>query len=103
LISPVKQEIMEVEHLPNIKFTKFIWSNGSEAVLDSRGLLHLKSINTDILQATIVLVLEKTSACWSADGMVTGSPYFTGKDSPNGIPVVDFYERYIQSFINGLK
>jgi hypothetical protein len=102
-LSPVRQEIMDVAHLSNIRFTKFIWANGSEAVLDSRGLLHLKSNDVAIPQVSIILVVEKTTACWSADGMVTGSAYFTGKNPPNGVPVADFYEQYIQSFIKGLK
>ncbi len=27
----------------NLKFSRFVWEDGSEALADSRGLLHLKS------------------------------------------------------------
>lgn len=103
LAGPVKQEPMEVMHLPNIKFTKFKWPNGSEAVLDSRGLLHLKSSDVTVSEISILLVIDKPSACWSSDGNVTGWEYFTGNNPANGVRVIEFYDRYIQPFINGIK
>jgi len=102
-IKPVKQEIIDVPYLPKLKFTKFSWADGSEAVVDSRGLLHLKSSDANISEMTIILVLEKTTACWSADGKITGSPYFTGNIQKNLMLAADFYSYYIERFINTLK
>jgi len=103
VIKPVLQESMEVAHLPYIKFTKFSWADGSEAVLDSRGLLHLKSSDTRIPESSIILVIEKTTACWSVDGKIAGSPYFTGSRQTNVMLVADFYNTYIHPFILNLK
>ncbi|NHA06340.1 hypothetical protein G7092_21200 [Mucilaginibacter sp. HC2] len=103
VIKPVKQENIEVAHLPYIKFTKFSWADGSEAVLDSRGLVHLKSSDTRIPESSIILVIEKTTACWSADGKIAGSSYFTGNRQKNVMLAADFYDAYIEPFIRKLK
>jgi hypothetical protein len=102
-IKPVKQQVMEVPHLPNIKFTKFSWEEGSEAVMDSRGLLHLKSADESLPEITIILVIEKTIACWCADGKITGSPYFIESSQKDIMLAADFYNLYIQRFINSIK
>ena len=89
--------------LPDVRYqlTKYRFGNGSEAFIDSRGLLHLRAAKS-IEELTIVLISGKPTACWSSDGHVCGSPYFTG-DNPNKIPVQEFYNRYIQSFIHALS
>ncbi|MDB5145001.1 MAG: hypothetical protein JWQ66_3714 [Mucilaginibacter sp.] len=102
-IKPAKRETMEIAHLPNLKFTKYVWADGSEAVLDSRGLLHLKSSDTRVAECTLLLVLEKTTAGWSADGKLTGNPYFTGNRQAGVMLAADFYAAYIQPFIQRLK
>lgn len=102
-IKPARRETMEIAHLPNLKFTKYIWADGSEAVLDSRGLLHLKSSDTSVAECTLLLVLEKTTAGWSADGKLTGNPYFTGNRQAGVMLAADFYAAYVQSFIQMLK
>lgn len=102
-IKPVRQEAMQLSHLPKLKFTKFVWADGSEAVMDSRGLLHLKSSDKNIPEITIILIVDKTTACWSADGKIAGSPYFTGNIQTNVLLHSNFYSSYIQPFINTLK
>jgi hypothetical protein len=82
------------------KLDKFSWDNGCEAFLDSRGLLHLRC--PDKPEVTIVLILNRSVACWASDGTVCGSPYFIG-NNPKTIPVRNFYDKYIQSFIDALK
>lgn len=99
---PYKQEAVLIEHLPKIKFSKFIWANGSEAVVDSRGLLHLKSADASLPEVTIILIVDKTTACWASDGMVTGSSYFTDAQPNTYIAAGDFYDNYIQPFIDKL-
>ena len=51
------------------------WADGSRAVLDPRGLLHLQSSDPDIPEATIVLHDDEL-AVWCSDGRVIGSEYF---------------------------
>ena len=102
-IKPITQAVMDVPHLPNIKFTKFSWEDGSEAVMDSRGLLHLKSADHSLPEITIILIIEKITACWSADGKITGSIYFIGDRQKDVMLAADFYNAYIQRFINNIK
>lgn len=97
---PVEQSTV-VPHT-NIKLTKWVWKDGSEAVVDSRGLLHLRSSDTTIPEITIILVIGKPSACWAADGKVCGSFYFTGADPSESMPAGLFYTTYIQRFIDRL-
>jgi hypothetical protein len=84
------------------RLMKFTFPDGSEVFVDSRGLLHLRSVNKNIQEVTILLVLSKPTACWASDGRVCGSAYFTG-NNPNIIPVQEFYNKYIQPFISALS
>jgi len=101
-VKPERQEAVEFAHLPHIKFTRFIWANGSEALLDSRGLLHLRSVDSRIPEVSILLVVDQPTACWSADGVVSGSVYFTGKTTTHRMDATTFYQDYIQRFIGAL-
>ncbi|MGN8072644.1 hypothetical protein [Mucilaginibacter sp. 22184] len=102
-VKAVQQEPVEFDQLPNIKFTRFSWANGSEALLDSRGLLHLKSINASIPDICIWLVVDRPAACWSADGVVSGSAYFTDHTDARWTEPSIFYKNYIERFIDALK
>jgi len=97
------QQILKVEHLSNIRFTKFSWSNGSSAIMDSRGTLHLKSSKTNIPEICIIMVVGKPTACWSADGYLSGAFYFTKVRGSQYLEPHVFYKKYIQAFIDGLK
>lgn len=88
---------------PNLKFSRFVWNDGSEVVADSRGLLHLKSGDSTIGEITIVMIVGKPTACWASDGHVCGPPYFTGKAGTEGAAVTAFYINYIQRFIDRIK
>lgn len=85
----------------NYKLLKFTWKNGCEAFLDSRGLLHLRAPNGP--EVTIVLILNRSIACWASDGATCGTEYFTGKSPEKKMSVQEFYKKYIQSFIDALK
>ncbi len=102
-INPVSQKILTVNHLPNIKFTKYTWRNGSTAIMDSRGLLHLKSCKSTIPEISVVMIVDQPTAAWSADGYVSGSKYFTGHAVVNYISASQFYQKYIQTFIDSLS
>jgi hypothetical protein len=77
---------------------RFTWPDGSEAVVDSRGLLHLRSADATLPELTVLLVLGHPTAAWAADGTVTGSTYFTGLNPPQHLPPAEFYRQYLQRF-----
>ena len=91
--------------LPNkrIKFSRFVFADGSEVLADSRGFLHLKSADSNIPEITIVAIMSKPTACWASDGQVGGSRYFTGDVATEGNAVNKFYVSYIQRFIDSVK
>ncbi|MBI1246252.1 hypothetical protein GC197_00220 [bacterium] len=60
------------------QLSRAAWNDGSEAILDSRGLLHLKSANTTIPEVTIALA-DGILGGWTSDGQLWGNPYFTDK------------------------
>lgn len=97
------QQIIKVDHLPNLNFTRFSWKNGSYAIMDSRGILHLRSHKAHIPEISIIIVVDRPTACWSADGKISGSGYFTGTSGINQIKPSVFYKNYIQAFIDGLN
>lgn len=84
----------------NVGFNVWVWEDGSEAIVDSRGLLHLKSANTAIPEITIVMVLSRTSACWASDGTAAGSTYFINEKITRIISADDFHNLYIQKYID---
>ncbi|WP_153796013.1 hypothetical protein [Foetidibacter luteolus] len=86
----------------NIKFNKWLWADGSEAVIDSRGFVHLKSSDSGLPEITVVMILGKATACWASDGAVCGSEYFTGVTNANMISAELFNKKYIQPFISHL-
>jgi hypothetical protein len=91
--------------LPNkkIRFRKLTWNDGSEAIVDSRGLLHLRSSDTTIPEITLVLILTKSTACWASDGTTCGLTYFINEQHSRRITVSSFYQNNIQRFINQIK
>jgi hypothetical protein len=95
-------EVLSVE-IPseNLRFSKFVWKDGSEVLADSRGFLHLRSSDASIPEITIVMIMGKPTACWAADGSICGPAYFTGIDAMNSPGIVsDFYNSYIKRFID---
>lgn len=87
-----------------VKFYRFGWRDGSEAIVDSRGLLHLRSSDKTVPEITIVLIMGRhQTAAWASDGRTCGSTYFTGVNSAENSDVTGFYNNYIQRFIDSLK
>lgn len=84
----------------NIKLITRQWKDGSEAIIDTRGLLHLKSSDPTMPEITIVLVTGRCTACWASDGIVAGDPYFIDKNRANIMSAKEFYNGYIQRFID---
>jgi hypothetical protein len=85
-----------------LKFSKFVFEDGSEVLADSRGMLHLRSADKNIPGITIIMIMGKPTACWAADGRVCGTTYFTGVDTAESRDVGGFYYNYIQRFIDRL-
>jgi len=102
-VKPVKEEQVNIKFLPNVKFTSYAWKDGSMALLDSRGLLHLKSADGNVPEISVLLVVDQATACWCADGVVSGPAYFTGKTNAAQIEPQAFYKNYIQRFLDALK
>lgn len=85
----------------NLRFSKFVWNDGSEVLADSRGLLHLRSSDASIPEITIVMIMGKPTACWADNGSICGPAYFTGIDMfARSTAVSDFYNGYIKRFID---
>ncbi|MEO2035673.1 MAG: hypothetical protein ABGZ35_26640 [Planctomycetaceae bacterium] len=51
------------------------WADGSWAILDSRGMLHLQSSDADIPETTLILNESNVSG-WCSDGGAFGLPYY---------------------------
>jgi len=83
----------------NLKLITRKWDDGSQAIIDTRGFLHLKSSDKSIPEITIVLVTGRCTACWASDGVASGDQYFINRRYVHTIPVVEFYNKYIQKFI----
>jgi hypothetical protein len=86
----------------DVRFNVWVWDDGSEAIVDSRGMLHLRSANPDIPEITIVMVLNRATACWASDGTAAGNRYFINEKISTVISVSHFNEAYIQKYIDQL-
>ena len=61
---------------PKVGLLARTWADGSQALLDSRGLLHLHSSHPEVPDITILAVANHPVAAWAADGTLVGHPYF---------------------------
>lgn len=73
-----------------VRIQQFVarWPDGSEAWLDSRGLLHLRSSDRSIPEVSIVLRVDAGPgsgglAMWSSDGQMYGPSYYLGDEQPS--------------------
>jgi hypothetical protein len=76
------------------------FEDGSRAVLDARGLLHLKSSDPELPECTIVLIEGPTSG-WASDGRYWGTPYFVGPSSLTDDR--EIYEQILRPFTERLR
>lgn len=86
-----------------IRITRYVLNNYVEAWMDSRGLLHLRSQDPNVREITLVVIQNKPTACWAADGACCGFQYFIGEKNARLLPAHTFYESYIQPYIDHLK
>ncbi|RSK36273.1 hypothetical protein [Hymenobacter metallilatus] len=97
---------------PLVTLRRFRWPDGSEALADSRGLLHLRGVAPNAPELTLVLALGKPLAAWATDGSVSGAPYFSNltgtepyanPDAPHWLPMEVFYQQYLYPFIQQIS
>jgi hypothetical protein len=77
---------------------RFTWPNGSEALIDARGLVHLRSADATVPEMSLLLVIGQPTAAWAADGTVCGPDYFTGPTPAQRLPPSEFYHQYLRRF-----
>lgn len=78
------------------------WPNGSQAIVDARGLLHLTPADSREPEVTIVLIADTMTAAWASDGTACGNEGFLNVPAGQCMPVADFYHQYIKPFINNV-
>ncbi len=81
-----------------LKFSFVRWSNAVEAIIDFRGLLHLRTMDHSLPEVTMTLVLNKQLSGWTSDGRTFGSPYFLKVEGEkSNSPQI--YHQYLTGYI----
>lgn len=89
---------------PKVKLLTRTWRDGSQATLDSRGLLHLRSSNPMLPEATILAVTDFPLSWWTSDGRLGSThPYFFIRSESGSWGAVEFYQQYLEAFIEQLE
>lgn len=107
-VNPLGQLVHSVRRLepmagpPGTRYTLHAarWTDGSRAILDSRGLLHLQSSDLALPEITLVLVDQGPLAAWESTGRGTKTTYYLG-DQPIE-PAAHFLtliERFVQRLL----
>lgn len=83
-VSRQKRTFKEVKMPAQVgyRLTVATWDDGSQAFLDTRGLLHLKSSDPQAVPETTLALYDGELSGWCADGRVWGWHYFLG-DQPS--------------------
>ncbi len=96
----------EMYTLPNnehSKLTSFVWQDGSKAIIDARGFLHLVSSNKSLPEVSLVLIQGKTIAGWASDGTIAGSDYFIAGTAEDRMMPDHFYTKYIEPILQRIS
>jgi hypothetical protein len=78
------------------------WEDGSQLFADSRGLLHLKSSDASIPEASLVLN-DHDIAIWTSDGRMHGSRYFVNDIPYQPITPEEFVDQILKPFVERLR
>ena len=89
-------QAFEHDEISGFNLRRAVFADGSEALLDSRGLLHLRSSNPGVQEFTIVLS-DGLSAGWCRDGRMWGGRYWLGDRSPT--PTKEISTQVLEPFI----
>ncbi len=82
------------------RWSRATWHDGSDAFLDSRGLLHLRSSDNSLPEVSIVLT-DNELAGWCSDGRVWGARYYIGEQ--DGASKRQVFETVIKAFAERLR
>jgi hypothetical protein len=96
------EESLDLVQNKSLSFSAWVWDDGSEAVVDPRGFLHLKSSDENLSEITIIMVLGRVTACWASDNSICGSSYYLNENMGTVKTAEIFYNNYIQKFIDRL-
>jgi hypothetical protein len=103
---PSTAEVNGLEFIPvkspegtHFKLREARWPDGSRAWIDSRGLLHLRSSDPAIPEATLVLDNNDVSG-WCSDGRLWGSEYYV--DNRANVSAREIFEQVITPFLERL-
>ncbi|MGI4874107.1 MAG: hypothetical protein ACRYFX_23350 [Janthinobacterium lividum] len=80
----------------HVPFHRFAWPDGSEAIVDGRGLLHLRSADPALREVTLVLAVNTATAAWTSNNQLGGWHYFTGLDEKRGLSANNLYQAYLK-------
>lgn len=86
----------------SVQFYKYSWKEGSEVILDTRGLLHFRSAHASVPEFTLLILAENRVAGWAADNQLTGPEYYTGVPEKETMGAEAFYNRYLKPFADNL-
>jgi hypothetical protein len=92
----------DVEHLvanKEIDFSYWKWEDGSEAFVDHRGILHLKSADPSLPEISILLLVNNSITLWASDNAATGNREYI----PTHCDIMhekNFHDKYILPFID---
>ena len=101
--SKVSQGKRLIEENAKILFRVKDWEDGSQAFVDSRGFLHLKSSDPKIPQITMVLAINMPLTFWVSTGEYCGPQAFIpNTEKSRLIPAKQFYEDILEPFIQQL-
>ncbi|MBX2877471.1 MAG: hypothetical protein KTR30_35455 [Saprospiraceae bacterium] len=93
-----------IQENPNILFAVKKWEDGSQAFIDSRGFLHLKSSDPSIPEISIVCAINISLPCWTSTGHCQGARAFIPQAEQHSLlPAPQFYKETLKKFIEKLK
>lgn len=100
----ISQGGFRIKEHSNLAFALRTWEDGSQAVVDKRGFLHLKSSDANIPEISLVTAINIPLPCWASNGSYTGAHSFIPKTARKSIlPGNQFYEKTLKKFIERLK
>ncbi|MCG2612633.1 hypothetical protein LZZ85_00015 [Terrimonas sp. NA20] len=84
-----------------IKCRKAAFPDGSIALMDKRGVLHLKSADPSLPEVSVIAITSLPTAAYSSEIKFCGSRFFIDDiETPGVIPDDQFYAEYLLPFIN---
>ncbi|MCC6460561.1 MAG: hypothetical protein IT260_08835 [Saprospiraceae bacterium] len=97
-----KLQHFELPENPNCRLYERRWPDGSRAIADARGLVHLIPGNPEQAQVTLLYIADTETAAWASDGAACGNPHFIHQPVVRLILVADFWKQYIFPFLDPL-